>query len=66
MITLIENIITKFISLAEELFNYIFSGVQFDILWSWLPQDIQSTATSFILILFAIAVISGIRKFLPF
>ena len=66
MISLIQNIISRFIALAQELFEYIFSGVQFDVLWSWLPSDIQTAAASFIIVLFAIAVISGIRKFLPF
>lgn len=66
MITLIENIITKFISLAEELFEYIFSGVQFNVLWNWLPTDIQTAASTFIVVLFALAIIAGIRKFLPF
>lgn len=66
MITLIENIISKFIALAERVFNYIFGDVQFSVLWDWLPQDIQNAAVSFIVILFAIALIAGIRKFLPF
>lgn len=66
MITIIENIITKFISLAEELFEYIFSGVQFNVLWNWLPTDIQTAASTFIVVLFALAIIAGIRKFLPF
>lgn len=66
MIQLVQNIITKFISLAEEIFEYIFEGVNFNILWSWLPQDIYEAASGLILILFAIALIKGIRTFLPF
>lgn len=66
MISIIENIISKFLSLAEELFEYIFDGVQFSVLWSWLPSDIQTAASSLIIILFAAALIGAIRKFLPF
>lgn len=66
MINLIQSAITEFISLAEEFFQTIFGNVQFSILWSWLPTDIQTAAVTFIVILFAIAIIRGVRAFLPF
>lgn len=66
MITIIQSIISAFIELATNIFNYVFEGVDFSVLWNWLPQDIQTTAASFIVILFAIALINGVRKFLPF
>lgn len=66
MITIIQGAITEFINLAEEFFQTIFQGVQFSVLWSWLPQDIQTAAASFIVILFALALIRGIKTFLPF
>lgn len=66
MITPIQFIITSFINLARQIYEYIFSNVQFSVLWSWLPQDIQSAASTVIWIFFAIALLAGIRKFLPF
>lgn len=66
MITIIQEIIVAFIDIGNDIFNYIFEGIDFSVLWNWLPVDIQTTAASFIVILFAIALISGVRKFLPF
>lgn len=66
MISIIQGIIEKFINLGQEIFEYIFSGVQFSVLWSWLPTDIQTAASTFIVILFVIALIKGVRNFLPF
>ena len=66
MITLISQIIANFLNLAEEFFHYIFDGVRFSVLWDWLPSDIQIAAASIIVVLFAIALIKGVRSFLPF
>lgn len=66
MISIIENIINSFIELGERIFNYIFEGVDFTVIWNWLPSDIGSAALSFIAILFAFALIGAIRKYLPF
>lgn len=66
MISIIQGIISAFLDLAENIFNYIFGDIQFSVLWDWLPTDIQTAAATFIVLLFAIALISGIRKFLPF
>lgn len=66
MISIIQGIISAFLDLAESIFNYIFGDIQFSVLWDWLPTDIQTAAATFIVLLFAIALISGIRKFLPF
>ena len=64
--TLLEQIIAKFIALAERIFNLIFGNVQFSVLWDWLPTDIQQAASAFIIILFALALVHMIRSFLPF
>lgn len=66
MIQLIQQIITKFLQIGQDIFNYIFGDVDFTVLWNWLPQDIQAAALSFIIILFTIALIKGIRNVLPF
>lgn len=66
MIDIIQGIITAFIGVGQDIFDYIFEGIDFSVLWNWLPTDIQTAASTFIVILFVIAIISGIRKFLPF
>lgn len=66
MIQVIQGIISSFIEVAQNVFNYIFGDIDFTVLWNWLPTDIQTAAAAFIVILFAIALIGGIRKFLPF
>lgn len=66
MIEAIQEIITEFIGVGQDIFEEIFGNIQFNVLWSWLPQDIQSTAQTFIVILFIISLIKGIRTFLPF
>lgn len=64
--TILEAIIAKFIALCERIFNLIFGNVQFSVLWDWLPHDIQVAASSFIIILFALAIAHLVRSFLPF
>lgn len=66
MIDIIQGIISSFIGVAQDVFNYIFDGIDFSVLWNWLPTDMQTAAAAFIVVLFAIALVSGIRKFLPF
>lgn len=64
--TILETIIDSFIRLIQSFFEFVFGGVQFSVLWSWLPSDIGSAAASLIAILFGFALLSYIRKFLPF
>lgn len=66
MIEILQEIISSFIGVAQDIFEYIFDGIDFSVLWSWLPTDIETAAATFIVVLFAIAIISGVRKFLPF
>lgn len=66
MIEIIQGVISSFIGVAQDIFDYIFDGIELSVLWSWLPTDIQTAAAAFIAILFAIAIINGVRKFLPF
>lgn len=66
MIEIIQGIISAFIEVGQDIFDYIFEGIDFTVLWNWLPTDIQTAAATFIVILFVIAIINGIRKFLPF
>lgn len=62
----LSGIIEAFINLAQTFFNNVFGGVNFAVLWNWLPGDIGAAAASLIAILFGIALIKGIRNFLPF
>lgn len=66
ILDLIAQVLQKFIDLLDKFFNYVFGGVQFDVLWRWLPSDIGSSATALIAVLFGLALISFVRHFLPF
>lgn len=66
ILDLIITVINKFLELLDSFFQYVFGGVQFSVLWSWLPLDIGSAASVLIVFLFGLALISFVRKFLPF
>lgn len=63
---LMQSLIEKFIGFLDTFFEYVFGGVDFDVLWRWLPADIGSSASVLIVLLFGLALISLVRKFLPF
>lgn len=63
---IIASIIDKFLELSETLFETVFGGVDFAVLWSWLPSDIGSAAAALVAVLFGVSLISLIRRFLPF
>lgn len=62
----IVAIIQKFIELLDDFFDYVFGSVQFAVLWNWLPSPIGEAATTLIVVLFGLALISVVRRFLPF
>lgn len=66
IIDLIVSIIQKFIDLIEQFFEIVFGGVNFAVLWNWLPADIGAAASGLIIILFGMALITFVRRFLPF
>lgn len=66
ILDLISTLLEKFIGFLDSFFEYVFGGVQFDILWNWLPADIGNSASVLIVILFGLALISFVRRFLPF
>lgn len=66
IIQLIETVVTKLFQLAQTIFNWLFGDINFSILWSWLPSDIQAAAAFFVLLLFLLAIIKFIRSILPF
>lgn len=47
-----------------ENFN-IFDGIDFSIIYNWLPSDIQASITSIIAVLAVLVVIGLVRKFIP-
>lgn len=66
IIQLIETVVTKLFQLAQSVFNWLFGDINFSVLWSWLPSDIQAAAGFFVLFLFLLAIIKFIRSILPF
>ena len=66
IIQLIETVVTKLFQVANTIFEWLFGDIQFNVLWSWLPSDIQAAAAFFILLMFTLAIIKFIRSLLPF
>ena len=66
IIDILQSVIEKFIDLYQEFFDFVFGDVNFAVLWRWLPSDIGAAATLLISVLFGIALINMIRRFLPF
>lgn len=66
LFALIEAFVTKLFQIANQIFNWLFGDINFSVLWSWLPTDIQAAAAFFVLLLFLLAIIKFIRALLPF
>lgn len=66
ILQLIDAVVTKVFQVAQSIFNWLFGDIQFSVLWSWLPSDIQAAAAFFVLLLFTLMIIRLIRSFLPF
>lgn len=62
----ITSLYNSLISFLNGLFTAIFGGWNWQILFSWLPQDILTAANGFILVCFGIALIKILRDLLPF
>lgn len=66
MENLLSALYTKIISWIQSIFNAIFGGWNWQVLFSWLPQDIRNAAAAFILVCFAITLLRILRDLLPF
>lgn len=64
--TAITALYQKIIQFVQDIFDMIFQGWNYGVLFNWLPQDIQAAASFLILFLFALALIHLIRDMLPF
>lgn len=64
--TLLTSLYEKLLSFLSALFNAIFGGWNWQALFSWLPSDILTAATGFILVCFGITLIRIIKDLLPF
>lgn len=63
---IITSILGWIIDKVQSIFDFIFGDLNFSVLYSWLPSDIQTAFALFIIILFCLAIWRFIRSFLPF
>lgn len=63
---LIDAVLTKLLQVAQRIFNWLFGDINFSVLWSWLPSDIQAAAEFFVVLLFLLVIIRFIRSLIPF
>ena len=66
---MLENALTalyeKLIALVREIFNTLFGGWNWQVLFSWLPSDFLTVATWFIVFLFGLMLFKVIKTLLP-
>ena len=63
---LFSQIVQAIFGVIQRIFNAIWGGVDFSVLYSWLPADIQAAFAALILVLFGLAIIRAIKSVLPF
>lgn len=66
METLLQSLYEKIVAFIQQIFNMIFGEWTYNVLFSWLPSDIQAAVTFLIIFLFGLALVKIIRSFLPF
>lgn len=66
IVDLFTQIVQAIFSVIQRIFNAIWGGVDFTVLYSWLPADIQAAFTALILVLFGLAIMRAIKSILPF
>lgn len=63
---LLTSLYNEVISFVQWVFNSIFGGWNYGVLFGWLPSDFLTAASWLILFLFGLALIKFIRTLLPF
>lgn len=63
--SLIEGLFQKLIEFVQWLFNQVFGGWNFGVLFSWLPSDIIAAVNYLIIFLFGLVVLKWIKDLLP-
>lgn len=63
---IITSVLSWFYNMAQSLFNEFFGHIQFSVLWTWLPQDIQTACATLLVVLFALVIWRFIKGLLPF
>ena len=64
--TILTALFNKLITFVQDVFNAIFGNWNYNVLFSWLPNDIQQAVTYIILLLFAITIFNLIKNLNPF
>lgn len=66
---MIENLLSslyeKLLSFISSIFDLLFGGWNWQVLFSWLPSDILSAAEAFILVCFGLALLRILKSLLP-
>lgn len=66
IVDLFTQIVQSVLAVVQRIFNSIWGAVDFSVLYSWLPSDIQAAFAALILILFGLAIFRAIKSILPF
>lgn len=63
--TILEELWQALITFVQDIFDLVFGNWDYDVIITWLPNDIVSAIELFILVLFGFAVIKFIRSLIP-
>ena len=63
--TIFDTVIQKLLTFIQSLWNQIFGGWNYQNIFYWLPNDIQSAASLIILTLFVFALWKLLMQILP-
>lgn len=64
--SLLSSLYDKLLTFLSSLFDAVFGSWNWSALFSWLPSDILTAATGFILVCFGITFLRILKDILPF
>lgn len=66
IVQLLQSLFQELISFAQSIWQLIFGEWNYQVLFGWLPGDIQAAVNFLIIFLFGLALFALIKRLLPF
>lgn len=66
ILELLKSLFQALLQFAKDIWQLVFGDWNYQILFCWLPADIQSAVDFLIIFLFGIALFAVIKRLLPF
>lgn len=62
---LLDTALNTIKNIGLSIWNFIFSGIDFGVLWRWLPSDLQAAIQYIVVFLFILGLAKLIKAILP-